>query len=211
MTRQNRVLPTGEIVVDPAKGDLMGNRGILHEPDGRLGRARWRHKGWVACSLDFRGRRQSIMAPNHYTQLFFLDEAVALAAGHRPCAECRRADHNAFVATWERAFGARLKAPELDAILHAARVDRATRGQKRHSAKLVDVPTGAFVLWDGSAHLRHGGALLPFSSAGYGRLRSVSEDAEVLVLTPAPTVEVLRAGYSPRLHASAVRPAARPS
>lgn len=150
--RQNRVAPTGEIVAAPYRGTFMGNRGILHDGAGRLGSARWRHRHWVCCLLRFRGRHRQVMAPNRYTELFFLDEAVALAAGHRPCAECRRADFNAFRA----AFGPDLSAPEIDAALHRARVDRGTRRQIRHEAPLGRLPDGGFILYEGAAHLVRG-------------------------------------------------------
>ena len=96
MPRQNRVLPTGEIIAHPARGRFMGNRGILHDASGHLGRSRWKLMGWVTCVLDFKGRQRTVMSPGTYTELFFHDEAVALAAGHRPCAECRRADYRAY-------------------------------------------------------------------------------------------------------------------
>ena len=105
MPLQNRVTPGGEIIADPARGTLMGNRGILHDAGQRLGVARWRHPHWIYCRLSFKGRRRAVMAPGRYTELFFLDEASALAAGHRPCYECRREDflrflqgHEGFVA-----------------------------------------------------------------------------------------------------------------
>ncbi|MDB5560081.1 MAG: hypothetical protein JWQ36_3015, partial [Enterovirga sp.] len=105
MPRQNRVLPTGEIVALPFRGAFMGNRGILHDEAGRLGRARWRHPHWIICRLAFKGRRRAIMAPRRYTELFFPDEAVALAAGHRPCAECRRDAFGAYRSALARAEG----------------------------------------------------------------------------------------------------------
>lgn len=200
--RQNRVLPTGEIVADPAyRGDFMGNRGILHDADQRLGTARWRHKAWICCSLSFKGRQREVMQPGRYTELFFLDEAVALAAGHRPCAECRRSDYNRFRSAWAAAHGPEPRAGLIDATLHAARTTR-DRAQRRHVAQARDLPCGAMLLWDGAAHLVHGPSILPFSPAGYGARRPRPE-APVTVLTPAPSVAVLAAGYAPTLHASA--------
>ncbi|MGB8623555.1 MAG: hypothetical protein WCD16_12105, partial [Paracoccaceae bacterium] len=105
MPLQNRVLPTGEIVVHPARADFMGNRGILHGGNRQLGTARWRHKTWITCLLSFKGRKRVPMTPGRYTELFFLDEAVALAAGHRPCAECRRADFLRYRDAWQAATG----------------------------------------------------------------------------------------------------------
>lgn len=103
--RQNRVLPTGEVVAIPDRGLFMGNRGILHDTEGRLGGARWKHPHWITCRLTINGRKRTLMAPGRYTELFFLDEAVACAAGHRPCAECRRAEWLTFRAIWAGIFG----------------------------------------------------------------------------------------------------------
>jgi hypothetical protein len=203
VTLQNRVLPTGEIVADASyRGDLMGNRGILHDDAQRLGVARWRLKGWVCCALSFKGRTRTVMAPVRYTELFFLDEAVALAAGHRPCAECRRADHNRFRAAWASATGMETRAPEMDKILHKARVTRG-RAQVRHEAEAAFLPDGAFILWQDRAHLVQGGQLLPFASTGY-EAGIARHEGLVTVLTPRPTLAVLAAGYAPTLHATAL-------
>ena len=200
--RQNRVLPTGEIVAIPERGLLMGNRGILHGADGRLGVSRWKHPHWICCVLSFKGRRRELMAPGRYTELFFLDEAVALAAGHRPCAECRRQDYVRFGDAWERAFGRRERAAGMDRRLHSDRVGH-DRLQCRHAAALHDLPDGAMV-WDrGGAALVLKGALRSFSPAGYGPPQPGPPDTRVEVLTPRATVEVLRAGYAPLLHPTA--------
>ncbi|WP_442638921.1 hypothetical protein [Roseicyclus sp.] len=179
----------------------MGNRGILHDGARRLGAARWRHKAWIACVLSFKGRRRVPMSPGAYTELFFLDEAVALAAGHRPCAECRRADYDRFRAAWARATGETASAPAMDAALHPARVTR-SRAQVRHVADIATLPDGAFVLHEGAPCLAIGDGLLPFTPGGYGvpRPRPVGP---ATVLTPAPILDVLRAGYAPALHPSA--------
>jgi len=196
--RQNRVRPTGEIVAEPVRGMFMGNRGILHDDAGALGLSRWKHPHWVTCVLDFKGRHRQVMRPKNYTELFFLDEAVALAAGHRPCAECRRADFNAF----RRAFGSDLRAPEIDAILHPARVDRRSRHQIRHAAAVTDLPDGSFILHEGAAHLVQGACIRPFCPPGYGPARPRPR-GEVTVLTPKPTLRALQNGYRPVLHRSA--------
>ena len=199
MPRQNRVTPEGDVVASPARGLFMGNRGILHDAAGQLGRARWRNRVWICCQLSFRGRHRPVMAPGAYTELFFLDEAVALAAGHRPCAECRREDFIRF----RKAFGGDMKAAQIDAALHAARaVPRAFR-QRRHHADATALPDGTFLLHpdDGVACLVLGDAVLPFSQAGYGAGRARPE-GRVVVLTPEPTIRALAGGYRPVLHPS---------
>ena len=192
MPLQNRVLPTGEIVAVAARGLFMGNRGILHDDGQRLGRARWKGKAWICCVLQFKGRKRPVMAPGSWTALFFLDEAVALAAGHRPCAECRRADYNAFRAAW----GGAAKAPEIDLILHEARLEG--RGQRRFLADGASLPDGCFVLSQGQPHLIWGALMRPYAPQGYGP-GIPCPDGVVPVLTPAPIVAVLRAGYRPKL------------
>ncbi|MBI1217841.1 MAG: hypothetical protein GC186_04765 [Rhodobacteraceae bacterium] len=201
MARQNRVTPEGEIVADPARGLFMGNRGCLHDDAGRIGTARWRHPHWVTCVLAFKGRRRPIMAPRRYTELFFLDEAVALAAGHRPCAECRRADYLRYRAAFA---SAPLSAPEMDRILHPARVTRG-RAQVTYSALVDDLPSGTFLrLPDGAAPLLlTDNGLLPYTPSGYGAALPRPSQATVTVLTPAPTVLALRHGYRPVLHPTA--------
>jgi hypothetical protein len=208
MPLQNRVTPTGEIVADPSRGTLMGNRGILHDASRALGAARWRHRSWICCQLSFRGRRRAVMAPRRYTELFFLDEATALAAGHRPCFECRRAAFREFQTAWRRAFGtADCSAAVMDRVLHGARVEPRTRRQIRFEAPLDDLPDGVFVLLDEapSALLVLSDRLLPWRASGYGSARRRPAAIRCRVLTPAPTVALLQAGYVPALHFSAGR------
>ncbi len=177
----------------------MGNRGILHDEAGRLGTARWRHKAWIACRLAFKGRHRPIMAPRRYTELFFLDEAVSFAAGHRPCAECRRGDFDRFREAWRAVKGGGLpSAGEMDRVLHAARVKagRPAR-QNRTEALLRDLPDGAFVLAGGGPALLRAGALHPYLGSGYGTASSAAPSARVEVLTPGPSLAAFRAGYRP--------------
>lgn len=188
MALQNRVLPTGEIVADPARGLFTGNRGCLHDDQRQLGRARWKGRAWIICALEYKGWRRVVMTPRTWTELFFLDEAVALAAGHRPCALCRRAAFLAFQA----GLGG-LRAPQMDAVLHGARLDG--RVQRRFAAPLEGLPDGVFVD-HGGPHLVRGAGLWPYAPAGYGA-PVARFNGEVTVLTPAPTVQVLRAGYRP--------------
>ncbi|HLT02438.1 MAG TPA: hypothetical protein VK001_09670, partial [Geminicoccaceae bacterium] len=186
MPLQNRVTPTGEIIAHAARGTLMGNRGILHDETRRLGAARWRHRAWICCRLSFKDRRREVMAPGRYTELFFLDEATALAAGHRPCYECRRDDFRAFRAAWRRALGSPdASAAGIDRALHEARVDPRTRRQIRFEAALDDLPDGTFVLLpdDTSALLLIAGdRLLPWHPGGYGPPQPRPTDARCLVL-----------------------------
>jgi hypothetical protein len=202
---QNRVTPTGEIVTDPGRGTLTGNRGCLHTPDGRLGVSRWRSKLWICCTLDWRGRRRDPMPPGRWTMLFFLDEATALAAGHRPCAYCRRADYVAFAEAWRRARGLdrRPKAVEMDAVLHAERVESRSRRQVTRPALAGELPDGAMVRGRGVVGLVAGGLILPWSFAGYGAAEALPGRESVDLLTPPSMVAAIRSGYRPGLHPSA--------
>jgi hypothetical protein len=187
----------------------MGNRGILHREDGSLGRSRWRHPHWITCSLDFKGRKQTINKPGRYTQLFFLDEAVAFAAGHRPCGECRRDAFRGYIDCWlcaHRPDAARpIRVKEFDRELHRARVTRGT-AQIRRAAKLRELPDGVFVTHPNdpsSAWLLWEGALRRWSHAGYTEARFADPNADVIVLTPWPIARVLAAGYRPFVHPTA--------
>ncbi len=191
MSLQNRVQPDGTILAHPARGRMMGNRGILHNDQRQLGRARWRHKAWVTCVLSFKGRQRQVMAPGHYTELFFHDEAVAFAAGHRPCGECRRADFNRFRA----AAGITGKIAEYDTLLHASRAIPRQFTQRRHDSDLAELPDGTFVLIDDGAHLKWQDALLPYAPGGYGAPKLCPKAGRITVLTPALLVAALREGY----------------
>jgi hypothetical protein len=200
MPRQNRVTPEGEIVAAPDRGSLMGNRGRLHRPDGTLGPARWTTKAWIACALDFGDRHRTIMAPGSYTELFFLDEATAYAAGHRPCAECRREAFRAFRDLWSIVH-VPAPAPEIDAVLHAARTRR-DRTKVTFEARAGDLPDGTMIRTAEGPALLHGGAAHRWSTAGYGAPEDRPE-GRVTVLTPVPIVALFRAGLRPALHPTA--------
>ena len=202
MPLQNRVTATGEITAQPWRGALMGNRGILHDEGGRLGAARWRHNNWVCCVTEFRGRHRAPMpppgSPTRYTALFFWDEACALAAGHRPCGECRNADWRRFKAAWAAAGLPGEKAAEIDRVLHTARVTR-SRHQVTHRAGLATLPDGVFLTLpgaDGTPLVKWQGRLWRWSPQGYAEA-GPSRSGTVRVLTPAPTVAAIRAGYVP--------------
>jgi hypothetical protein len=202
---QNRVMPNGEIVADPSRGLLMGNRGCIHRLDRRLGTSRWRSKMWISCVLVWRDVRRDVMPAGRWTALFFLDEATALAAGHRPCGYCRRADHLAFGEAWRvgQQLDKRLRACEMDSVMHAERVDRRTRRQRTTAAATGDLPPGSMVSFAGGPALVDGADLLPWSFAGYGERMTVPASTGVEVLTPPSIVEALRAGYKPMVHPSA--------
>jgi hypothetical protein len=207
MPKQNRVSPFSEFEATSARGLLMGNWGILHDDQGVLGPSRWGHKNWVACTLSFKNRRRRIMAPGKYTELFFCDEAVSLAAGHRPCAECRRSDYNWFMTAWQTAFAlsALPKAPEVDRALHSARVDRDKR-QIRVSGPIGGLPDGSMICLPDApraAWLTWKGHLHRWSHEGYTERRTLPVGADAIILTPEPSLRVLAAGYLPSVHPSA--------
>lgn len=202
--RQNRVNPFGTIFACPDRGMFMGNRGILHDEHGRItvrpntNHVPWKTKAWIICLLEFKGRRRRLMLPGHYTELFFLDEATALAAGHRPCAECRHADYNRFKSLWQQINGDL----SIDRTLHAERTDR-LGGKVTYRAAIDSLPDGAFVTIDGMAWLIWRGSLLRWSSGGYDQRVPRPSGITVDVLTPRSTVAVLRLGYAPVVHPSA--------
>ncbi|NDW52561.1 hypothetical protein [Aliiroseovarius sp. PrR006] len=198
---QNRVLPTGEIVADPARGMFTGNRGILPFTKGGLGVSRWKHPHWIICDLTHpKGRYHGPMPARAWTPLFFLDEAVGLAAGHRPCAYCRPDAYRAFKSAWAKAH-APMGHQQIDQMLHKARVTR-SRQQVRHMADCSGLPDGTFILLNQKPHLLRGARARCFSKHEYST-STARPNAEVQVLTPAPTVAALRAGFSPKLHSSA--------
>jgi hypothetical protein len=202
---QNRVAPTGEIVADPGRGLLMGNRGCLHRDDGTLGVTRWRSKLWICCVLEWRGVRRDPMPPGRWTALFFLDEATALAAGHRPCAYCRRKDYIAYAEAWRRAgrLVERPRAGEMDAVLHAERVEPRYRRQRTHQAVVRTLADGVMIRHGGEPGLVTGGLFRAWSFSGYGAASQLSPDATVEVLTPPSSAAALAAGYRAMVHPTA--------
>jgi hypothetical protein len=190
---RNRVTPFGEIVAISQRGAWMGNRGSIHR--GHEIVRPWNGRRWITCALEFKGWRAPQWEPGRWTALFFLDEAVALAAGHRPCALCRRPAYERFRDAWEVAFGAREGADGMDLTLHADRLDG--RVQRRHERPWRDVPLGTFVLLDGMPHRVGTDALIPWTPSGYGRAVHRPTKGSAVVLTPAATVDVLRAGFVP--------------
>lgn len=212
MTLQNRVDPFGSIHAAPERGTFMGNcGGCMHSDDQKLTGRPWVNARWITCLLEFRGWHREVMQPRRYTELFFLDEATAFAAGHRPCFECRNRDARRFAQTWAVANqpGSALDSINvLDRVLHAERIDPATRRQRTTRAELGGLPDGAFVTLDaepGAPLLAWGGALWPWTFAGYGAPVTVPGKlggAKVTLLTPPSVVEAFRAGYRPAVHPS---------
>ena len=183
MPFQNRVTPLGELIATPERGLVYGNRGRLHDENGVI-RRRWQLKRWISCRLEFRGRYRSggPMAPNRYTGLFFLDEATALAAGHRPCAECRNGDYRSFLALTGTS-----RADELDELLHAER-------GRPHERRLEELPDGAFLLLEREPWLVLGSELLRWTPGGYLERRARFGGA-VDVVTPPTSIRVLASGW----------------
>jgi hypothetical protein len=194
MPFQNRVTPLGELIATPERGLVYGNRGCLHDEQGRI-RRQWQMKRWISCRLEFRGRHRAggPMPPGRYTGLFFLDDATALAAGHRPCAECRNQDYRSF-----RALTGASDADVLDGRLHTERL------QHFHPARLEDLPDGAFVLEDDAAFVLLGDEMLRWTPGGYTE-RRVRWRGETRLITPPTSVRILASGWSgsePLIHPS---------
>jgi hypothetical protein len=206
VARRNRVTPLSELVADPARGLVYGNRGCLHDDGGQI-RRRYAGRRWIACRLRFRGwHRAPLLQPGRFTELFFLDEATAMAAGHRACALCRREDYNHLVALWRELHPGQVGADAMDAQLHAERVADGTRAQRHHEAALDDLPDAAFVLRDGAPWLVRGGQLLAWTPAGYAQRVARPAGERAVLITPPSLVAVLRAGWNgavPLLHPSA--------
>jgi hypothetical protein len=196
---QNRVTPFGEVVALPGRGLMMGNRGILHDDARHIVRP-WQVRRWIACVLEFRGRRRQVMQPHRYTELFFLDEAVALGAGHRPCAECRRADYRRFQSLWATSIGGPTDADSMDDRLHADRLDG--KRKRTYRDEIAQLPDGAFIVLDGTAWLVWRDGVHAWSDAGYVQRKHRPARGEVEILTPRAIVAVLSAGLAPSVHPS---------
>jgi hypothetical protein len=197
MPLQNRVTPLGGLIAHPGRGLVYGNRGCLHD-DHRLIRRRYAGRRWIACRLRFRGwHRAPLMRPGGFTELFFLDEATAFAAGHRPCALCRREDYVAFQGRWRTLHPGPAGADAIDATLHGERVDPSFRDHRLHRAPFDDLPDGAFVLLDGEPFLVRGSGLLRWTMDGYRDRRDRPRRGRAVLITPPSLVEVLRSGWDP--------------
>jgi hypothetical protein len=203
MRLQNRVDPFGELFADPARGTFMGNRGgRFHTPARTLTARRWAPRQWICCVLTFKERHRDVWG-RFYTELFFLDEPTALAAGHRPCFECRRQEADTFAEFWRIAHRLRRRprAAEMDQLLHRERLQG--RAKRRHRRSIDGLPDGVVVALDGTAFALRGDALLRWTPQGYDGRMPRPRRVIVEVLTPPAIVAVLSAGYRPRWHASA--------
>ncbi len=205
MSLQNRVTPAGDIIATPARGLFVGNRGIIHDPATKtLLNKRWSTPAWLTCVLDFRGRRRKVMARRSWTELFFLDEATAFAAGHRPCFYCRRDDANRFRAAWEEGNGQReLLAPDIDAVLHQERLDGRRKRLHPLPMPLAALPDGAMVQAGADSFVIAQGRAQRWSPAGYIEFSGALQDP--MLLTPPSTLRAFMAGYRPVLHPSVSR------
>jgi len=206
MPLQNRVTPEGEIIATPYRGLFTGNRGIIHDPGTKtLLNKRWSSPAWLTCVCEFRGRRREVMARRSWTELFFLDEATAFAAGHRPCFFCRRDDANRFRAAWQQGNAVpHVSAPDMDAVLHRERL--AGRKKRLHGLPmpLKKLPDGAMVQQGTQNYLIAQGETLLWSPSGYRKAQEAIDDA--MLLTPPSTLRAFIAGYKPLLHQSARGP-----
>ncbi|WP_338827761.1 hypothetical protein [Bradyrhizobium sp. 27S5] len=202
MPLQNRVTPTGDIVASEHRGTFTGNRGIIHDPATRtLLNKRWSSPAWLTCVCEFRGRRRKVMSRQSWTELFFLDEATAFAAGHRPCFYCRRDDAKRFRAACESGNGVSdLSARAMDAVLHAERLDRGKKRLHPLPLPIAGLPDGTMVQANGESYLVANGETLRWSFAGYDR---ADVTGPALLLTPPSTIRAFQAGYRPVLHPSA--------
>jgi hypothetical protein len=196
MPLQNRVTPLGEVIAHPARGLVYGNRGCLHDDGGRIRRSH-ATKRWIACRLRFRGwRRQPLLQPGRFTELFFLDEATAFAAGHRPCALCRREDYNRFVDRWRERYPDQAGADAIDAQLHEERLG-VPRRRRIHDARIEGLPDGVFVLLEDEPWLVLGDELLRWTPAGYvDRARRPSVGTADLI-TPPSLAWILAGRWAP--------------
>jgi hypothetical protein len=206
MPLRNRVTPLSELIADPARGLVYGNRGCLHDADGHI-RRRYATRRWIACRLQFKGwLRRPLLQPGKFTELFFLDEATAFAAGHRPCALCRREDYDRLIEIWRDLHPGQRGADAIDEQLHAERFDPATRAQRHHEAEIDDLPDGAFVLHHDGPYLVRGEELLRWSPAGYDARIARPAKTKAAVITPPSLLAVLRADWQslvPLLHPTA--------
>jgi hypothetical protein len=197
----NRVDPFGNIILTRARGTFMGNRGVIHNKDNQITHA-FKHKAWIICVLEFKGRKRTVMAPDRWTELFFLDEATAFAAGHRPCFECRREDATKFKSCWidgnpEHHFNTKTSIQLIDEVIHRQRID----GDKKkvtHQLLSPDIPEGTFITLNGDPYIFSKQKLHRWTPFGYENTIALPEGSAVTLLTPPSIVNAFRAGYEPQ-------------
>jgi hypothetical protein len=202
---QNRVNPQGQIISTPARGNWMGNRGLLHDEQKKIVRP-FKLKAWLICVLEFKDRKRQIMKPDRYTELFFFDEATAFAAGHRPCFECRRKDYEKFKSLWLKGnpghcFTHRTSIQEIDRVLHRERIS-ADGSKILFKANIGELPYGTFIEFEGEPYVLANKLIYHWTPFGYDRKIQLRSLTEVQVLTPASTVQAFRAGYVPQIFLS---------
>jgi hypothetical protein len=203
VAERNRVTPTGEIVAIPLRGGWCGNRGILHR--GHEVVRSHASDLWITCALSFKDWRLPQWEDRHFTLLFFHDEAVSLAAGHRPCALCRRADYEAYRSAWAAGLGAdRPSAKDMNRQLHRERNLAGTSRRRFHPARWADLPAGVFVLDDDGPALLLERTIVPWSTSGYGTPRPRPRAGGTTLVTPPSSAAALRAGYPPQIDPSAL-------
>jgi hypothetical protein len=199
---QNRVNPFGDIIKTPARGSFMGNRGVIHNKHKEITHA-FRHKAWITCLLEFKARKRAVMTPDRWTELFFLDEATAFAAGHRPCFECRREDAKRFKSCWIQGnpsynFNMNTSIKEIDEVIHRERIDSSNK-KVMHQRLPSEIPEGTFLLIGADPYLLSKGRLCRWTPFGYENIIALSQNHAVMVITPNSIVNAFRVGYIPQI------------
>jgi hypothetical protein len=203
---QNRVDPFGRIIKTTARGAWMGNRGVIHNHNKEITHT-FKNKAWITCALEFKGRHRAVMTPNRWTELFFLDEATAFAAGHRPCFECRRDDAKKFKLFWiqgnpQHKFTMSTSVKDIDEIIHRERIDR-SKGKVTHQRHSSAIPQGTFILVGEDPFLFALGRLHRWTPFGYEESLAMPADSMMTILTPASVVNAFCAGYTPQISVDA--------
>ena len=199
---QNRVDPFGNLIRTVARGAWTGTRGVLHNDQQEILRP-FKLKAWLTCRLEFKGRKRKVMSPNRYTELFFLDEATAFAAGHRPCCECRREDFNKFKMLWLKAnpeynFDKKTSIQKIDSVIHSERMN-ADQSKKTYEENIHDLPDGSFISINNNPYLVLDKQLFLWTSVGYEKGIALRGIGKITVLTPRSVVNSFRAGYMPQI------------
>jgi len=199
---QNRVNPFGQIIKTPERGAWLGNRGVIHNEHKEIVRS-FKIKAWITCVLEFKGRHREIMQPNRWTELFFLDEATAFSAGHRPCFQCRYQDHQRFKALWLKGnpqYGFDMKTPvsKIDEILQTERI-AADKSKVTYKESIKALPNGTFVIYNDQPYLLKDDQLYLWNPAGYEKGMALPNVNKLQVLTPRSFVNMFKAGYLPQM------------